>query len=188
MHTLEQQPLFTVHHQGLTLTGSQVLRNHRQLTVQLMQPLGLLVSHLNMPAFMGACGATLIGPFGDETRERVLRILHDDAVRFRNLLPGLVESLPPGNQRTKAFLKSMVEQLARAHNEQPEMQALPWNHPARFREEVQWLRYQGEWPAGKRLSLLTEDPEKEWQLLLLVHHALHKRFAVESAWAEWVGN
>jgi len=180
--------IFSITHQGRTITGRQVLRNHRQLTVQLMHPYGLLACHLNMPAYMGACGASLIGPFGDETRERVLRLLYDDAVRFRSLLPGLVQSLPPGDERTSAFLESMDEQLERAHRERPETQALPWNHPTRFRRDVQWLRHQGEWPADMRLSLLTEDPEMEWQLLLLLHHALHQRFAVEGAWGEWVGN
>ena len=180
--------LFSITHRGRTITGRQVLRNHRQLTVQLVHPHGLLVCHLNMPAFMGACGATLIGPFGDETRERVLRLLYADAVRFRRLLPGMVQSLPPGDERTSAFMESMDEQLERAHRECPETQALPWNHPVRFRKEVQWLRHQGEWPDGRRLSLLHEDPEMEWQLLLLLHHALHQRFKVEGAWGEWVGN
>ena len=138
MHQELSTSLFSITHRGRTITGRQVLRNHRQLTVQLVHPHGLLVCHLNMPAFMGACGATLIGPFGDETRERVLRLLYADAVRFR--------------------------------------------------KEVQWLRHQGEWPDGRRLSLLHEDPEMEWQLLLLLHHALHQRFNVEGAWGEWVGN
>jgi len=188
MHSELSSTRFTVAHEGVTLQGRELLRDHRRLAVQLIHPYGLLCCTLHMPSFMVATGATLLGPAGDARRAHVLRLLYADAQRFHALLPGLLHALPPGDERTIAFMEGMDAQLVQAHSGRPELDALPWNHPVRFRREVQWLRHHGEWPAEGRLSLVHEDPELEWQLLLLLHHALHRRFAVAESWGNWAGN
>lgn len=180
MHTLEHQPLFTVQHQGRTLTGRQLLRNRRQLVVQLVHPYGLLHSSLFMPGFMAAAGATLEGPLGDEKRDLLLRTLHDQALWIADLLPVLQRALAADDGNTAVFNQHMEEALQQAQSGQPLATALPWKHPRRFHREVAWLRAHATLPAV-RIALPTTDREHEWQLLLLLFHALHGRLG---KWAE----
>lgn len=184
MHTLER-PLFTVEHQGRTLTGRELLRTRRQLVVQLVHPFGLLHDSLFMPAFMAQSGLSLEGALGDEKRALLLRGLYDQATWLADLLPLLQRALPPDDDGTEAFLQHMDEALNAAHAPRPgattvPLSALPWHHPHRFHREVAWLRAHATLPAV-RIALPTTDREHEWQLLLLLFHTLHGRLG---KWAE----
>lgn len=117
---------FSIEHDGRSITGRQVLRNHRQVTVQLIQPFGLLSSTLHMPSYMVATSATLLGPSGDERRAHVQRLLYADVQRFHALLPGLLQALPPGVERTIAFMEGMDAHLGQVRTGRPELNALPW--------------------------------------------------------------
>lgn len=187
MHTLEHQPLFTVQHQGRTLSGRQLLRNRRQLVVQLVHPYGLLHSSLFMPGFMAAAGATLEGPLGDEKRDLLLRALHDQAGWIADLLPVLQRALAADDGNTAVFNQHMEEALQQAQSGQPLATALPWKHPRRFHTEVSWLRANATLPP-LRIALPPYSREPEWQVLLLLHHALQGRFLRLEELGHWEGN
>lgn len=174
MNTLEQ-PLFSIEHKGQRITGREVMRNRRQLVVQLVHPYGLLHQSLFMPGFMAAAGATLEGPLGDEKRELLLRALYDQACWVADLLPALQRAMAADAGNTPVFTQHMELALQQAQRGQPEISALPRLHPLRFLREVSWLRSQGTLPLA-RVVLPPYDREREWQILVLLFHAMQARF------------
>ncbi len=190
MNTLER-PLFTIEHQGRRITGRELLRNRRQLVVQLVHPYGLLHESLFLPAFMAQSGLDLEGPLGDEKRALLLRGLHDHATWLAALLPLLLRALPPDDPGTQAFLQHMDDALHTAHTRTSAttvpLSALPWDHPHRFHREVTWLRAHATLPAV-RIALPTTDREYEWQLLLLLFHAAQGRPGKWVEGANWDRN
>ncbi|MBL7981943.1 MAG: hypothetical protein JNL52_09060 [Flavobacteriales bacterium] len=186
MNTLEQ-PLFSIEHKGQRITGREVMRNRRQLVVQLVHPFGLLHTSLFMPGFMAAAGATLEGPLGDEKRDLLLRDLYEQASWIADLLPVLQRAMAADDGNTRVFTQDMEEALDRAHSGQPLITALPWKHPRRFHTEVSWLRANATLPP-LRIALPPYSRELEWQVLLLLHHAMHGRFIRLEELGHWEGN
>lgn len=180
-------PLFSLTINGTDVTCREVHRTRTVLCVQLVRPYGLIHSSLSMPSFMSMCGADLRGPLGDEKREKLLRSCYEHALFTEELLPALLRTLGQQPERAKAFAEAIESRLALAHAD-ARYAPLPWNHPERFRHEVQWLRHNAALPDHVRLALPMDDAEMEWQLLLIVHHALAKRFVRMDRMGEWEGN
>lgn len=180
-------PLFSLAVLGTTVTCREVHRTRTALCVQLIRPYGLIHSSLSMPSFMSMRGADLRGPLGDEKREKLLRSCYAHAHRIEELLPVLLRNLRQRPERAQVFTEAMESRLAPAHAD-ARYAPLPWNHPERFRHEVQWLRHNAALPDHVRLALPMDDAEMEWQLLLIVHHALAKRFVRMDRMGEWEGN
>ncbi len=185
MNTLEQ-PLFSVEHKGQRITGREVMRNRRQLVVQLVHPYGLLHQSLFMPGFMAAAGATLEGPLGDEKRELMLCALYEQACWVADLLPALQRAMAADAGNTPVFTQHMEEALQQAQSGQPMDNALPWMHPRRFLREVSWLRANAALPV-LRISLPPYSRDLEWQLLLLLHYAMQHSFNRLEELGQWEG-
>jgi hypothetical protein len=189
MHTLEH-PRFTVEHHGHLVTGRQLLRNRRQLVVQLVHPFGLLHSSLMMPDFMAQSGLSLEGSLGDEKRALLLRDLHDQASLVTALLPTLLPTVRPTadpDDERNAFVQHMDRAVADALHQHPTTAALPPLHPARFHRTVRWLRAYGTLP-DVRIAPPTFDRELEWQFLLLLHLGATGHYHRLTELGNWEGN
>lgn len=174
-HTLEH-PRFTVEHHGRIVTGRQLLRNRRELVVQLVHPFRLLHSSLLMPDWMALCGRNLEGAYGDEKRAL--------------LLPALVPTIQPDDSpldESRIFMAHLDRAVAEALREHPATAALPPLHPARFHGTVRWLHANTTLP-NVRFAPPSFDKELEWQFLLLLHHGAKGHFHRFEELGNWEGN
>lgn len=82
---------FTIQHAGLAITGRVLERSVRRLTVQLIDPYGLLHTTKRVhPSIGGALGFE--GTAGDHFKVELLMFLYDRAVQINNSLPLIVQA------------------------------------------------------------------------------------------------
>ena len=96
---------FTIQHAGLAITGRVLERSVRRLTVQLIDPHGLLsVTKRVHPSIGGALGFE--GSAGDHFKVELLQFLYDRAIQIGKSLPQLVQAY-----RTNGQADACLQQL-----------------------------------------------------------------------------
>lgn len=97
--------VFTIEHAGQLITGKVLERSVRRLTVQLVEPYGLLhVTKRVHPSIGGALGFE--GSAGDHFKVELLQFLYDRAVRISLALPQLVKAY-----RTSGLAEQCLKRL-----------------------------------------------------------------------------